>query len=38
LEGDLKKFAMLDLFSALSRGTMNRGESSPTFPTSFLTG
>ena len=33
-----KKFAMLDLFSALSRGTMNNGESSPTLPTSFLTG
>jgi hypothetical protein len=33
-----KKLAMLDLFSVLSRGTMNNGESSPTLPTSFLTG
>lgn len=41
LVGDVgfeKKLAMLDLFSALSSGTMNRGEFSPTLPTSFLTG
>jgi hypothetical protein len=41
LRGELgfeKKFAMFDLFSALFNGTINRGESSPTFPTSFLTG
>ena len=33
-----KKLAILDLFSALFNGTMKRGESSPTLPTSFLTG
>jgi len=33
-----KKLAMFDLFSALFNGTMKRGESSPTLPTSFLTG
>jgi len=36
--GVMKKFLMLDLFSAESMGMIKLGESRATFPTSFETG